>query len=92
MKPGKPADRSVGTMKEPHLTPDEIVLWAEGLLPAVRALHLAQCAECFVPAERERALFVQLSRLEHLAPSRGFAERVMERVRIPTPSGGHERR
>ena len=36
-------------MSEPlpqHLNPDEIELWALGLLPAARALHLAECAAC----------------------------------------------
>jgi hypothetical protein len=76
-------------MTEPleHLTPDEIELWAQGLLPAARAVHLARCAECFATAERERKLFVQLAQLERFAPSAEFAERVMAHVRLPTPSG-----
>ena len=71
-----------------HLTLDELELWAQGLLPAARALHLSTCADCLAVAERERKLFLQLAQLERFAPSAGFAERVMERVRIPTPSGG----
>jgi hypothetical protein len=70
-----------------HLTPDEIELWAQGLLPAARAVHLADCPECLATAERERKLFVQLAQLERFAPSAEFAERVMGKVRLPTPSG-----
>ena len=71
-------------MSEPHLTPHETELWAEGLLPAARALHLATCPACLATAERERKLFVQLAQLERFAPSAGFADRVMARVRIGT--------
>jgi hypothetical protein len=78
----------MNTMHAAHLTPDEVVLWAEGLLPAARALHLSDCPDCLATAERERALFLQLARLERPAPSAGFADRVMGKVRIPTPSGG----
>jgi hypothetical protein len=70
-----------------HLTPDEIELWAQGLLPVARAMHLAGCPDCLATAERERKLFVQLAQLERFAPSAEFAERVMARVRLPTPSG-----
>jgi len=79
-------------MKEPHLTPDEIVLWAEGLLPAARAIHLTLCGDCYASADRERALFRDLARLERPAPSPGFADRVMSQVRLPTPSGEHRER
>jgi hypothetical protein len=71
----------------PHLTADEIELWALGLLPAARALHLAQCPACLSAAERERTLFRELVQLERFAPSVEFADKVMARVRIPTPSG-----
>jgi hypothetical protein len=74
-------------MSEPlhqHLNPDEIELWALGLLPAARALHLAQCATCLTAAERERKLFRELVQLERFGPSAGFAERVIARVQIPT--------
>ncbi len=70
-----------------HLTPDEIESWAQGLLSAARAMHLADCLDCLATAERERKLFVQLAQLERFAPSAEFAERVMARVRLPTPSG-----
>ncbi len=70
-----------------HLTPEEIELWAQGLLPAGRDVHLAQCAECRHAAERERKLLRELAQLPRFAPEFGFVERVMARVKIPTPSG-----
>lgn len=73
----------------PHLTPDEIELWAQGLLPAARVMHLPDCPTCLTTAERERKLFIELAQLPRLAPTEGFADRVIARVRIPTPSGGH---
>ena len=66
-----------------HLNPDEIELWALGLLPAARALHLAQCAPCLTAAEQERKLFRDLVQLERFAPSAGFADRVFARVQMP---------
>jgi len=71
-----------------HLTPDEIELWAQGLLPAARDVHLAWCAECRQTAERERKLLRELAQLTRFAPEFGFVERVMAKVKIPTPSGG----
>ena len=70
-----------------HLTPDEIELWAQGLLPAARDAHLARCDECGATAGRERKLFRELAQLTRFAPEFGFVERVMAKVRIPTPSG-----
>jgi hypothetical protein len=73
-------------MREPlhqHLNSDEIELWALGLLPAARALHLAECAACLTAAERERKLFRELAQLERFAPSAGFVDRVIARVQIP---------
>ena len=69
-----------------HLSADEVEQWAEGLLPAPRAMHLATCEACLATAERERRLFLELSNLERLAPSAGFADRVMDAVRIETPA------
>ena len=71
----------------PHLTPDEIELWAQGLLGAAGALHLADCRECFVLAEKERKLVRDLAQLPRFGPEFGFVERVMAHVRVPTPSG-----
>ena len=70
-----------------HLTTDEIELWAQGLLPAARAMHLADCSLCRVEADRERKVILELVQLPHFAPKTGFADRVMAQVKIPTPSG-----
>jgi hypothetical protein len=70
-----------------HLTTAEIELWAQGLLPAARALHLADCSLCRVEADRERKVILELVQLPHFAPKPGFADRVMAQVRIHTPSG-----
>lgn len=70
-----------------HLTGDEIELWAQGLLPAARAMHLADCSLCRVEADRERRIILELVQLPKFAPTAGFADRVMTQVRIPTPSG-----
>src|SRR5438034_1162593 len=76
----------------PHATtPDEVELWAQGLLPAARDTHLAQCAECRTIAARERKLIRELSQLTRFTPEFGFVERVMAKVKIPTPSGPHLR-
>jgi hypothetical protein len=72
-----------------HLTPDEVELWAQGLLPAARDIHVAQCAECRATAERERKLLRELAQLPRFGPEFGFADRVMAHVRIPTPSGNY---
>ena len=75
----------------PHLTPDEVELWAQGLLPATRDLHLAPCAECRAIAERERKLIRELALLTRFAPEFGFMERVMAKVSVPAPSSPHLR-
>jgi hypothetical protein len=50
-------------------------------------MHLADCSLCRVEAERERKVILELVQLPHFAPKTGFADRVMEQVKIPTPSG-----
>lgn len=70
-----------------HLTAEELELWAQGLLPAGRTMHLTECSLCHAEAGRERALFLQLAQLPRFAPTAGFADRVMTQVRIPTRSG-----
>jgi hypothetical protein len=69
-----------------HLTTDEIELWAQGLLPAARALHLSDCSLCRVEADRERKIILELVQLPKFAPRAGFADRVMAQVKVPTPS------
>jgi len=73
----------MSTQGSPHLGADEMELWADGLLPAARSLHLADCSRCLASAERERQLFLALARLERFSPSAGFADRIMGMVRIP---------
>lgn len=75
-----------------HLNTDEIELWAQGLLPAARALHLADCSLCRVEADRERRVILGLVQLPRFAPTAGFADRVMAHVKIPTPSEDWEQR
>ena len=70
-----------------HLTTEELELWAQGLLPAARTMHLTECTLCRAEADRERTLFLSLVQLERFAPGAGFADRVMQHVRIPTRSG-----
>lgn len=70
-----------------HLTAEEIELWAQGILGAARAMHLADCSLCRVEAERERKVILQLAQLPRFAPSADFADKVMAQVRIPTRSG-----
>ena len=70
-----------------HLTTDEIELWAHGLLPAARAMHLAECSLCRVEADRERKVILELVQLPQFAPSAGFTDRVMAQVKVATPSG-----
>jgi len=75
------------TPLSPHLDAAEIERWADGLLPADRTMHLAECPGCLATAERERKLSRELAQLPHFAPSAGFADRVLAKARIPTPSG-----
>ncbi|HVJ24513.1 MAG TPA: hypothetical protein VM756_11310 [Burkholderiales bacterium] len=75
-----------------HLTTDEIELWAQGLLPAAGALHLADCSLCRVEADRERKVILELVQLPRFAPAAGFADRVMAQVKVATPSGNWEQR
>ncbi len=71
-----------------HLTTDEIELWAQGLLGAARAMHLADCTLCREEAGRERKIILELVQLPGFVPTAGFADRVMAKVKVPTPSGG----
>ena len=72
---------------EMHLTTDEIELWSLGLLGAQRAFHLSDCSLCHDIAQREPKVILELVQLAHFAPTHGFADRVMAKVRVPTPSG-----
>jgi len=70
-----------------HLTTDEIELWAQGLLGAQRAFHLSDCSLCRDIADRERKVILELVQLPRFAPSAGFADRVMAKVKVRAPSG-----
>src|SRR5437764_13489014 len=72
-----------------HLTPDEIELWAQGLLPAARDAHVARCDECRAVAGRERKLFRELAKLTRFTPELGFVERVIAKLRALKPTGRH---
>jgi hypothetical protein len=74
-----------------HLTPEEVDLWAEGLLATDRTMHLADCGHCLALAEAERKLVLELAQLPRFAPASGFADRVMAHVKVPTPSGGYNK-
>ena len=52
-----------------HLTGDDLDLWIEGALPAVREAHLRGCAECQALADAERTLVLRLQQV----PSSGFS-------------------
>ncbi len=74
---------------EMHLTTDEVELWSLGLLGAQRAFHLSDCSLCREEAGRERKVILELVQLPKFAPSAGFADRVMAKVKVPTPSGDY---
>ena len=69
----------------PHLSPDDVELWLSGILDAERTYHLERCAECFDRAQAEREIVEQLSALHLMAPSAGFADRVMAQVTVADP-------
>jgi hypothetical protein len=71
-----------------HLTPQEVDLWAEGLLATDRTMHLAECGHCLALAEAERRLLLELAQLPRFAPAADFADRVMAQVKVPTPADG----
>jgi hypothetical protein len=73
----------------PHLVPEEVELWAQGLLATGRVMHLADCATCLAVADRERKLSLELAQLPRFGPEFAFAERVMAKAKIPTPSGDY---
>lgn len=66
-----------------HLTPDDLDLWLEGTLPSAQLVHLEDCPDCFALAHAERRVVAWLGQLPLLAPSAGFADRVMQSVTVP---------
>ncbi len=70
-----------------HLEAGSIQDFLEGILPArqmarVQA-HIVACTTCSSEVGGWRTLLSRLEGLEHLAPGRHFAERVMAGVRVP---------
>jgi hypothetical protein len=72
-----------------HPTDDRLEAYCEGSLAASERAaiesHVFRCGRCRGEVEDWRALFTSLASLPHLAPSAGFADRVMAHVRIPEP-------
>lgn len=70
-----------------HPEAEALEALAEGTLGggdrAVVESHVLGCAECQTAVEEWRSLFAALEGLPRLAPSTGFADRVMLRVRLP---------
>ena len=69
----------------PHLTPDDIDRWLDGTLPAGPAGHLESCQTCLELVRAEREIAELISALPLMAPSAGFADRVMQSVQVPDP-------
>ena len=69
----------------PHLTPDDIDRWLEGTLPSPRVSHLETCQSCLELARAEREMAELIGALPLMAPSAGFADRVMLSVKVPDP-------
>ena len=69
----------------PHLSPDDIDRWLDGTLAPTRLSHLDVCQDCLELARAEREMAEQVAALPLMAPSDGFADRVMLAVQIPDP-------
>jgi hypothetical protein len=70
-----------------HLAPEAVerIALGAGASP-VEGEHLGGCALCRREVGEIRTLHARLAALEPLAPSPGFADRVMARVRLPSPA------
>jgi len=70
-----------------HLSAESLQGYVEGAIGsaerAVLESHLAACAKCSGELGEWRSLFAVLTDLPQLAPSTGFTDRVLARVRIP---------
>lgn len=69
----------------PHLSPDDVENWLDGLLDAERTRHLELCPSCFDRVQLEREIVEQLAGLPAMAPTADFADRVMASVTIADP-------
>ncbi|HZF68630.1 MAG TPA: hypothetical protein VEZ47_11365, partial [Gemmatirosa sp.] len=71
-----------------HLLPHEFDVLLDGDsgfgLGPLRA-HVRDCAECRAEFEEAQAVLAELDRLPHLAPTPGFADRVMTEVQVFEP-------
>jgi anti-sigma factor RsiW len=72
-----------------HLTEDRLDAYCDGSLAseerAAADAHVAHCSQCRAEVEDWRAVAAALAALPRLAPRKGFADRVMARVRIRQP-------
>jgi len=69
----------------PHLSPDDVDRWLDGTLAGPPASHLDACQECLELVRAEREMAEQIGLLPLMAPSPGFADRVMLAVNMPDP-------
>lgn len=79
-----------------HPEPAKLEALADGSLPAADratvASHVEACASCAAEVDGFRQLFAALAGLPRLAPSAGFADRVMANVRVaPAPATAPDR-
>ena len=72
-----------------HLTEDRLDAYCDGSLAseerAAADAHVAHCSQCRAEVEDWREVAAALAALPRLAPRKGFADRVMARVRIRQP-------
>jgi hypothetical protein len=70
---------------EAHLSPDQIDAWLAGSHTQDAQQHLDQCRVCLERVRTEREIVDQISSLQLMSPSAGFADRVMAAVVVPDP-------
>jgi len=70
----------------PHLTDDDLDAFHSGALGPTEQLHIETCARCQALLAADRELMAAFERLPSLAPSDGFADRVMAQVAIAKPA------
>lgn len=72
-----------------HPAAEKLQTFVEGLLDAgdraVLESHLLGCPECQSEVEEWRSLYMVLGSMPVLAPSKGFANRVMAQITLPDP-------
>lgn len=70
----------------PHLTTDDLDAFHSGSLDSTSRLHIETCDRCRALVVADRDLLAAFERLPHLAPSEGFADRVMAQVVVAKPA------